>query len=99
MTAPNIEVAEGLANLLVRERLVACVNILPGMKSIYWWEGKVQREEEVVLIAKTDEDRYDALEKAVLASHPYQCPCIVSLPIKRANPAFADWITAQTRTE
>ena len=99
MTAPDMVVAERLAEFLVARRLAACVNLLPGMRSVYWWEGAVEHGEEVVLIAKTEEDRYSALERAVLDAHPYDCPCIVALPVARANPAFAAWITASTRVE
>ncbi len=99
MTAPDMAVAERIADLLVTRRLAACVNVLPGVRSVYWWDGVVERGQEVALIAKTEEDRYRALEQAVLEAHPYDCPCIVALPINRANPEFASWITASTREE
>ena len=99
MTAPDMATAETVASALVTRRLAACVNIVPGMQSLYWWQGAVEHGEEVVLIAKTVEEQYRALEQAVLDLHPYECPCIVALPITHALPDFAAWITASTREE
>ena len=99
MTAPDNTCAERIAKRLVERHLAACVNIIPGMRSIYRWEGAVECAEEVVLIAKTEESRYELLEKAVRDLHPYECPCIVAMPITHAEPAYAAWIAASTRME
>ena len=99
MTAPDVDTAQRLARMMVERRLAACVNLVSGMHSVYWWEGAVEQAEEVVLIAKTEDDRYDALEQAVIEAHPYECPCIVAMPITRAAPAYNAWITASTRVE
>ncbi|HKI81806.1 MAG TPA: divalent-cation tolerance protein CutA [Pseudodesulfovibrio sp.] len=91
--------AETIGGMLVAKRLAACVNILPGMRSLYWWQGKVERGEEVVLIAKTRNDLVAPLTEAVTAAHGYDVPCVVSLPITGGNPDFLAWIRAETSGE
>lgn len=98
MTAGSDEEAGSIAKALVESKLAACVNIVPGMRSVYVWEQKVQQERECVLIAKTTADRVPALVEKVKAVHSYDCPCIVSLPATGGNPAFLDWI-ADTVTQ
>lgn len=92
VTTQNHESALLIGQTLVEEKLVACVNILNGATSIYWWEGKVETASESVLIAKTT----DALEEQVIerikALHIYDCPCIVTLPIENGNKEFLSWI-------
>lgn len=98
ITAPSAEEALTLGRALVEERLAACANVLPGAVSVYWWEGKLAEEPEAVLILKTRADLVEALTDRVRALHPYTCPCVVALPIAAGNPAFLDWIGAETRT-
>ncbi|MDD3313808.1 divalent-cation tolerance protein CutA, partial [Pseudodesulfovibrio sp.] len=89
--------AEAIGTVLVERRLAACVNILPGMRSLYWWRGKVERGEETVLIAKTRRELVDELTEAVKAVHGYEVPCVVALDIAGGNGDFLDWIRAETR--
>ena len=96
MTAGSLEEARTLGALLVEERLAACANILPGMISVYRWQGEVRHDEEVVLIAKTRADLVDTLIERVRALHSYDCPCVLSLPIDKGNPAFLAWIAEET---
>lgn len=96
MTAPSGPAARRLAEALVEERLAACVNRLPGARSIYRWRGRVERARETVLIAKTRADRFAALCARVCALHPYDVPCIVAVPIERGNPAFLEWVAAES---
>jgi periplasmic divalent cation tolerance protein len=96
ITCPDESEAETLGAMLVEKRLVACVNILPGMRSLYWWQGKVERAEEAVLIAKTREELVPKLTEAVKAAHSYEVPCVVSLPITGGNPDFLSWIRDET---
>ena len=77
--------------------LAACVNILPGMKSMYWWEGKVEQANEAVLIAKTRDTLLDELTRAIKAVHSHDVPCVVSMPIKGGNPDFLAWIEGETK--
>lgn len=96
MTAGSMEEARSVGASLVERRLAACVNILPGMLSQYRWEGSVQTDEEVVLIAKTRGELVDALTGHVREIHSYDCPCVVALPIEGGNPAFLQWIADET---
>jgi periplasmic divalent cation tolerance protein len=98
MTAGSKEEARKIAKELVVARLAACVNILDQMNSFYMWQGELQDDTEVVLIAKTTEDRLPALIEKVKSLHSYDCPCIVSLPVSGGNQAFLDWIAAEVTT-
>ena len=96
VTAPKITVARKLAKLVLKERLAACVNIVSGVESHYWWEGKVCRDAEVLLVMKTAKGRLRALEERVLAVHPYDTPEFVVLPIEAGSKRYLDWIGACT---
>jgi periplasmic divalent cation tolerance protein len=85
--------ATSIGRALVEQRLAACANIIPGMKSIYRWKGSVETAEEVVLIAKTEETLADKLTECVKSLHSYECPCIVITRIVPGNTAFFDWIS------
>ena len=97
MTAETPEEAKGLGRALVEARLAACANVIPGMVPIFWWDGKVQEGSEAVLIAKTRRELVEELNAFVTAHHGYDCPCVVALPIEAGNPAFLQWIGAETR--
>ena len=97
VTAPTAERAAELARTLVEERLAACGNVLPGLRSIYRWEGKVVEEPEVLLVLKTTRGRFDALRDRVLALHPYQVPEILALPVEAGSAAYLAWVGAETR--
>ncbi len=96
ITVGTAEEARRIGAALVAERLAACANVIDGMCSIYRWEGKVQNDEEAVLIAKTREDLLDALTERVKALHSYEIPCVVGIPIVGGNADFLDWIGAET---
>jgi periplasmic divalent cation tolerance protein len=96
MTMETKAQARSLGRALVEERLVACANVIEGMNSIYWWEGKVEEAGEAVLIAKTQRARIDQLIARVKALHSYDCPCIVVLPITGGNPDYLAWIGRET---
>lgn len=96
-TFGNEENAQSTAKALVEERLVACANILPTMRSFFHWDGAVQDEKEIAVIFKTTESHYDAVEKRIKELHTYDVPCIVVLPIQNGNPDFLNWISEQTR--
>lgn len=96
MTAGSAEEARAIGRALVEARLAACVNIVDGMTSLYWWEGEIEEGSEAIVIAKTREALVDALTEKVRALHGYDCPCVVSLRIGGGNPAFLDWIEAET---
>ena len=93
VTAGAKDEALTIADALIGEHLVACANIIDGVASVYRWEGKVQHDQEAVLIAKTATSRLDAAIQRVRELHSYDCPCIVAIPIEDGNPAFLEWIS------
>jgi len=96
-TYPSIVEAEKAGGALVERRLCACVNILPGMVSLYWWQGKVERGEEVVMIIKTRASLIEAVRKAVREMHSYTTPAFLVLPIERVDPDYEAWLMAETQ--
>ncbi len=94
ITASNRDEAMTLSHALVEQHLVACVNIIDTMTSVYWWDGAPQEEQETVLLIKTRADRVEALTEAVRALHSYEIPCVISMPIAgdEGNPDFLTWI-------
>ena len=96
-TAPDERVAELLANTLVQERLVACVNILGGVRSVYQWQGKVDSASEVLLLMKTTRLALDALKQRLPALHPYEVPELIALRIDDGLPSYLAWIAAETK--
>ncbi|HYS08664.1 MAG TPA: divalent-cation tolerance protein CutA [Myxococcales bacterium] len=95
-TLPNSEAAAELANRLVSEKLAACANILPALRSIYRWQGKVQDENEVLVLLKTQVRQYEALKSRILALHPYDLPEVIAIPVERGHQAYLDWIVKET---
>jgi periplasmic divalent cation tolerance protein len=95
MTVGNKEEARKIGKELVTTRLAACVNILDNMNSFYRWEGKIQDDTEVVMIAKTTQEQVAELIKKVESMHSYDCPCIVSLPITGGHQPFLEWIAGE----
>jgi len=95
VTAPSAEVAAGLARALVEARLAACGNVVPGLRSIYRWEGKVEDEAEALLLLKTTRDRFEALREEVLRRHPYQVAEVVAVPLETGSASYLDWVRAQ----
>jgi periplasmic divalent cation tolerance protein len=91
-TCPDTVVAEGIAETLVAERLAACVNIVPGLTSVYRWQGAVERAAEGLLLIKTTTGRYPVLEERLRALHPYELPEIVAVSLVRGLPAYLDWL-------
>ena len=94
MTAPNAEEATRIAEVLVERKLAACVQILPPMTSIYVWKGEVRRESEILLVAKSNQARFDELEEAVRAIHSYETPEIIALPIVAGSESYLSWLSA-----
>lgn len=84
--------AETLAEKIVADKLVACVQILPPMTSVYVWEGKLQRESEHLLLIKTLPEKYDAVEAFILANHSYDTPEIIAIDAERVSGRYLDWL-------
>lgn len=97
ITVPSREVGEAVADVLLDEKLVACVNIIPAIHSVYWWQGDKQVDEEVLLVAKSRAELfYEGIVPAVRASHPYDVPEIIALPILMGSRDYLDWINEET---
>jgi len=94
---PDRAAAERLADLVIEQKLAACVNIL-ACRSVYRWKGAVQHDEEHPMLIKTTAERYPALERALREGHPYELPEIIAVPIERGLPAYLDWVAAETKT-
>ena len=95
-TCPSQEVGEKLGNALVEERLAACANIIPGLTSIYRWEGKICRDAEVLLLIKTRRMRVPALTRRVKALHPYSVPEVIALPLVGGSASYLSWVHDST---
>jgi periplasmic divalent cation tolerance protein len=96
VTAGDIEEARVIGKALVSERLAACVNIIDNINSMYWWQGEIQDDREVIVIAKTKESLVPELIEKVKSIHSYDCPCVVSLPIVGGNKGFLEWVENET---
>lgn len=94
VTCPNRRVATQLASRLVNARLAACVNVIPGLESLFWWGGKVDRAREVLLLIKTTAKRFEALRRLVVRLHPYDVPEILALPVVKAHQPYLQWVAS-----
>jgi len=91
VTAPDLKTARRLARAALKRRLVACANLVPGIESHYWWQGKIEKGAEVLLIFKTTARRLKALENLVRAEHPYDTPEFIVLRVSAGNRRYLDW--------
>ncbi len=91
-TTPNLAEAEALAEKIVSAKLAACVQILPEMKSFYFWEGAVQKEPEHLLLIKTLPEKFEELEKFIQTNHSYSIPEIVALRAEKVSENYLDWM-------
>lgn len=96
VTAPDGEVAATLARRLLEERLVACVNIVPGVRSLYWWEEEVQESEEVLMLLKARREDVGAIAERIRGLHPYEVPEVVATEVVGGLTAYLDWVRAET---
>ena len=93
VTAPDLKVARRLVRGALREKLVACANLIPKIESHYWWQGRVESGAEVLILFKTARARLAALEKFILAEHPYDTPEFVVLPLTSGTRRYLNWIS------
>ena len=91
-TVPDRASAERIAEALVAEQLAACINIIPGITSVYRWKGTLEKDEELLLFIKTSEAVYDSLEQRICALHPYELPEIIAVPIQTGQEDYIRWI-------
>ena len=92
-TVPDRDTAEQIAANLVTERLAACVNIVPGITSVYRWENRIEKDAEYLLIIKTHSAVFDRLQDSIKRQHPYELPEVIAVPIKDGLPEYLDWIS------
>ena len=95
-THPSLVEAERIGKAVLERRLAACVNILPGMISHYWWQGAIERGEEAVMIIKTRASLAEAVRTVVKEMHSYTTPAILVLPIAGGEPGYLDWLMKET---
>ena len=91
VTAPNAKVARELAQAALRQRLIACANLLPGTESHYWWKGKIEKGSEVLMLLKTTKARIKALEKLILEKHPYDTPELLVVETEYTTERYLRW--------
>ena len=94
VTAPDTATAEALAEKLVEERLAACGNVVPGLTSIFRWDGAVQREEEALLMLKSTLGQVEVLTGRIVELHPYDVPEVLVIPVESGNSAYLEWVAA-----
>ena len=93
VTAPDLKTARALAQVALTARLIACANFVPKIESHYWWQGKIESGQEVLLLLKTKKSRLPALEKLILAQHPYETPEFLVLPLTQGSQSYLQWLT------
>lgn len=98
VTAVNQEEAVRIGEGMVNAKLAACANIIPGIRSIYRWKGRVVKAQEVLLILKSTKPRYHALERAIKAMHTYETPEIIALPVKEGLNLYIRWVRSETHS-
>ena len=96
VTAPSEKEGEKIAQALLEDKLAACVNIIPGLKSMFRWKGKISTEEEVLLLIKTKDRLFEKLKKRVIELHSYDVPEVVALGILAGNEKYLDWLEKET---
>ena len=92
ITTKNLSQAKKISRQLIKEKLIACANIVQGVESVFWWQNKVDQSKEVLLIIKTKKDLFSTLVKKVKALHSYAVPEIIALPIVEGNPDYLKWL-------
>jgi len=96
-TFPNGEKAAEVARAIVEQRLAACVNLLPGVRSIYSWKGELCDDAEVLAVIKTSADRFPAMRERIVELHPYDCPEVIATEVCAGHDAYLEWVRENTR--
>lgn len=96
VTAPEAKTAQDLAQKLIKQRLAACVNIIPGVTSVYRWEERIHKDPELLLIIKTRTNIFKKLAQFIKKNHPAEVPEIISLPINEGSPSYMSWLADNT---
>jgi len=99
VTLPDTEAARALGRTLVEERLAACVNVVPGVVSIYGWEGTIHEDGEVLCLVKTSPERFEKLRARILELHPYEVPEVLAFAVDDGSRDYLDWVRRNTRAD
>lgn len=99
VTCPTRAAAARIADALVRRRLAACVNLCPGLSSVFWWQGRVDRAREILLVIKTTRPAFERLRRAVVELHPYDVPEILALPVAAGHGPYLRWVNSSVSRE
>ena len=94
VTVPGLKVGRTIARALLMSRVAACVNIVPGLESHYWWQGRMEKSNELLLLIKTERGKLKSLETRLLDVHPYDTPEFLVLPIETGNQRYLEWLSA-----
>ncbi|MEM5829457.1 MAG: divalent-cation tolerance protein CutA [Candidatus Aenigmatarchaeota archaeon] len=97
LTCPKERIAEKVAKDLLKKKLIACASVIPKIKSFYWWEGKIERNSEVLVMMKTEEKLFPLIEKEILKIHPYKIPEIICFRIEKGFEKYLKWIKEVVR--
>ena len=95
----NLKEARKVGSMLLKERLVACINIVPAIESMYWWKGKITHHGESLLVAKTRKELVSTIIQTVKKHHSYSVPCVNALPIIKGNPDYLKWLDKETKNK
>jgi periplasmic divalent cation tolerance protein len=95
-TCPDSATATRIATVLLEEKLAACVNQVPGIQSLYRWEGRIEQDDEVLMLIKTTKSAYDQLEALIRERHPYELPEVIAVPLAQGSHAYLEWLTKST---
>jgi len=96
VTAPSVEVGAAIARALLEERRIACANLVPGIRSLYRWKGRIEDDSEVLLVLKTQASCCDAVAARVKDLHPYELPEVIALPVTEGSRAYLDWVRSES---
>jgi periplasmic divalent cation tolerance protein len=94
VTAPDLKIARLLAKAALESRLAACANLIPKLESHYWWQGKIESSQEILIVFKTRKTKLTALEKLIVTKHPYDTPEFLVLGLKSGNQKYLEWLAA-----
>jgi len=98
-TCPDQQTAKQIAESLIRDKSAACVNIIPGITSVYQWQGKIESAQEHLLLIKSRVEKYSTIESKIKQIHPYELPEIIAVPIERGLPEYLQWIDSCLSTK
>ncbi|CAD2106237.1 cutA, putative [Plasmodium vinckei brucechwatti] len=99
VTTPSKEVAESISNILLNEKLASCINIIPGILSLYHWKGEIAKDNEFLMMIKTKKHLFDQIVKTVKSNHPYEVPEVISVPIQQGSSDYLNWISDSVKPD